>query len=127
MVAPQFPGQTPGQQGLQRLQKQQQDMMRRQQERGMQAAWDASRRKVDESVSGRRSRHRDRSYEAHARPGFFRRLVRSLIAMALWLVTMGLVVATMASFVGGYNEEGIIFGAATLIVFSIFYRIQRRL
>lgn len=126
MVAP-FPGQTSGQQGLQRLQKQQQDMMRRERERGMQAAWDASRRKMDDSVSGRRSRRRDPSLESHARPGFFRRLVRSLIAMALWLVTIGLGLVTAASFVGGYNEEGVILGVVTLVVFSIFYRIQRRL
>ncbi len=125
MVAP-FPGRRPGQQGLQRLQKQQQDMMQRERERGMQAAWDASRRKIGDPVSGRRSRRRDRSFESQARPGFFRRLARSLIAMALWLVTIGLGISAVVSFVAGYNEEGVMLGVGTFVVYSIFHRVQRR-
>jgi hypothetical protein len=125
MVGPQFPGQSPGQQGLQRLQKQQQDMMRRQRERQMQGAWDASQRKMDDSMKGRRASKDMPPVGSYDRLGFFGRFFRGLFMMAAWIVTIALGILTFANFVGGYTEDGIVTGVLMLVALLIMRGISK--
>lgn len=119
MVGPQVPGQTPGQQGLQRLQKQQRDMMQRQRERQMQAAWDASQRTMDDSVAGRRAGEDVPLVGPIDRLGFVGRFFRGLFTMVAWLVAIALFVAAVASFVGGYTQDAIVAGGLMVVALLI--------
>jgi hypothetical protein len=123
MVMPKFPGQPPGQSGLDRL-RQQQDRMRQDQERRRQmgASWEASQRRVDERMPGDR-------FEAPRRPadrlGLFGRFVRFVLSVTFF-VAAGLA-AVVA--VGAYGEEdletALIAGAAALIGLLLMLRVRR--
>jgi hypothetical protein len=119
MVGPQFPGQTPGQQGMQRLQQQQREMMQRQRERQMQAAWDASQRTMDDSVTGRRAGTEMPPIGPTDRLGFFGRFFRGLFLLVGWIVTITLLVATVLNFVDGTTEVGMVAGGLTLLALLI--------
>ena len=126
MVGPQFPGQSPGPHGPQQLlQQQQQDMMRRQRERQMQGAWDASQRKMDDSMQGRRAGQGMQGYGPYDRLGFFGRLFRGLFTLAFWMVTIGLFFWAAVSFMGGYTTDGFVTAGLTLVAFFITTRIRR--
>jgi len=128
VVGPNMPGQSPGQQSLQRLQKQQQEQLQRQQERQRQAGWAASQRKIEDTRRPRRGRGElDEAWtpEPLDRLGFFRRLLRRLLTFGFFVVSVWIAAAAFVSWSDGYTGDAVFAGMVALAGFLLTARIRK--